>query len=239
MVRSLLMWGLVAGLVAGLAAGAVAFVAAEPRIEDAIAIEASHAPAHERAEEARVSREGQRAGLFLACAVGGLSLGFLYSLIYAYALGRVGPGRPRRLAWALGGALLLAIVVLPALKYPANPPGVGDPQTITPRTLAYLALLACSLLALWAAARVFRAQRSRYSPARAALAGTAVYAAVVGVAYLLLPPVDEVPESFPESLLAEFRLASLAVQVTFWLVLAPLFGALAERATRHWRAGPA
>ena len=43
---------------------------------------------------------------------------------------------------------------MPFLKYPANPPSVGDPDTIGRRTELYLAMIVCSLLAAVAALRI-------------------------------------------------------------------------------------
>ena len=44
-------------------------------------------------------------------------------------------------------AALVCIAVVPFFKYPANPPGVGDPDTVGRRTVLYLALIAVALAA--------------------------------------------------------------------------------------------
>lgn len=51
----------------------------------------------------------------------------------------------------------------------------------------------------------------------------------VGLAYALLPGIDEVPEHFPAQLLWQFRLAALAVQLTLWTSFGLVFGHLARR----------
>ncbi|HEV2769923.1 MAG TPA: CbtA family protein, partial [Solirubrobacteraceae bacterium] len=81
MSRSLLLWWLAAGLLAGLVAGTVAFVGAEPRLDEAIALEQAAAPAA-AAEDPLVSRAGQRAGLVFAWALAGLAVGFLFALAF-------------------------------------------------------------------------------------------------------------------------------------------------------------
>ncbi len=229
MSRSLLLWGLAAGLLAGLAASFVAFLGAEPRIDEAIALEQAAAPAVP-AGEAPVSRDGQRAGLVLAWELAGLSVGFLFALVFALLLGRVGPRRPRHLAWALGGGCFVVLALIPALKYPASPPGVGDPATIEPRTLWYVTLLVCSALAALATVRAWRWARSRWPAARAGALAAAVGLATVAIAFVLLPGVDGAPAGYPSDLLWEFRAAALASQLALWTALALAYGWLAERA---------
>lgn len=229
MSRSLLLWGLVAGLLAGLAASIVAFLGAEPRLDEAIALEQA-AAAGAPAEDAPVSRDGQRAGLVLAWALAGLAVGFLFALAFTLLLGRAGPRRPRHLAWALGGGCFVVLALIPALKYPASPPGVGDPATVEPRTLWYLTLLVCSGLAALAAVRTWRWARSRWPAAGAGVVAAAVGLATVAIAFLLLPGVDEVPAGYPSALLWQFRAAALASQLALWTALALAYGWLGERA---------
>ena len=86
------------------------------------------------------------------------------------------------------GAVFLGAVLLPFLKYPPNPPGVGaDPSTLTERTLAYLAMVAprpsgrAGRLAVRPATSLEGASRLvRYLVAGAVLAGlwTFLYLAV-------------------------------------------------------------
>jgi len=229
MSRSLLLWGLAAGLLAGLAAGTVAFLGAEPRLDEAIALEQAASPP-DPAEQAPVGRDAQRAGLVLAWGLAGLAVGFLFALVFALLLGRVGPRRPRHLAWALGGGCFVALALVPALKYPASPPGVGDPATVEPRTLWYLTLLVCSALAALAAVRAWRWARSRWPAARAGALAAAVGLGTVALAFAGLPGVDEVPAGYPSDLLREFRAAALASQLALWTALALAYGWLAERA---------
>ncbi|MEW6581601.1 MAG: CbtA family protein [Actinomycetota bacterium] len=240
MVRALVARGLVIGLIAGLLAGAFAYAVGEPRIDRAIALEEQHAaaeaaahPAAHEEEEPPVSRDGQRGGLFLATSLTGVALGGIFAVAFAAARGRVGPRRDAALSLTLAAALFTGAVLVPFAKYPANPPAVGDPDTITRRTLLYLALVAIGLLAVLAASRVAR----RAAPAVRAAAATATFAALVAGAYLALPTVNEVPDGFPADLLWEFRLASLGTQLMLWAALALGFAVAGERAAR--RASPA
>jgi putative cobalt transporter subunit CbtA len=230
MVSSLLLRGLVVGLLAGLLAGGFGFAFGEPRVDRAIAYEEAHAAVGEAHEHAPVSRDGQRGGLFLAMSLYGLSVGGLFALAFAFARGRFGPVAVWPLATRLAGVLFVAVVLVPFLKYPANPPSVGDPATISQRTWLYLVMVAVSLLALLAAARVARATGEGRSPWVAPLAAAATFVGTVAIAVLALPGVNEVPNGFPADLLWEFRLASLGTQAVFWSALAAGFGIGSHRA---------
>ncbi|GAA4232868.1 CbtA family protein [Actinomadura meridiana] len=247
MIRTLLVRGLLLGLLAGLVAGAFAFAAGEPRIDDAIAFEnaaaAEHAhdhdhahdlgkahAEHEHGDEAEVSRTGQKAGLFLATGLYGLTVGGVFALVYAALRGRVGPRSDGGLALASAGTAFAAVIVVPFLKYPANPPAVGDPETITSRTLLYLAMVGVGLFA--AVAAVTAARRVTAGPWERGAAAVVAFLVPVVVASLLLPGVNEVPDGFPASLLWEFRIVSFGTQLVFWAAFGVLFGWVCDRARR-------
>ncbi|WP_188195406.1 CbtA family protein [Nonomuraea sp. SYSU D8015] len=231
MVRTLLVRGLLLGLLAGLIAGAFAFAFGEPRVEGAIALEHATGAHHDHGEEALVSRPVQRAGLFLATGLYGLAVGGIFALVYAALRGRVGPRSDGGLALAAAGAAFAAVILVPFLKYPANPPAVGDPGTINGRTLLYVVMIAVGLAAT--AIAVVTARHVTAGPwARWGAAVTAFLVPVVA-AWWLLPAIDEVPDGFPATLLWEFRLASLGTQAVFWTALGVLFGWASERAARR------
>ncbi|KXF50919.1 CbtA family protein [Rhodococcus sp. IEGM 248] len=245
----LLIRGLLAGLIAGILAGGVAFVLGESHIDAAIAIEESNSAAEAEVhshdatqaeepaghshdeEEALVSRDGQRFGLFLATSLAGLALGAIFAVVANYA---------RRLT-TLSGPLLgltlatlgwLAIEAVPFFKYPANPPAVGDPETITQRTWLWLAAVVLGLLAVVASVFAAKAVAAQEFLSVRIAAPVLAFLVVVTVGYLVLPTVNEVGDDFPAVLLWQFRLSSLATQATLWLVLGLAFAFLTERATR-------
>lgn len=245
MVRTLLVRGLLLGLLAGLVAGVFAFAAGEPRIDEAIALEnaaaahehgaAAHehdhgAAAHEHEHGAEVSRGAQKAGLLLATGLYGLAVGGVFALVYAALRGRVGPRSDGGLALAAAGVGFAAVIVVPFLKYPANPPAVGDPETINSRTLLYLAMIGVGLLA--AAIAVTTARSVPGGPWARWPAAVLAFVVPVAVASLLLPGVDEVPDGFPATLLWQFRMTSLGTQLVFWASFGTLFGWFCDRAAR-------
>jgi putative cobalt transporter subunit CbtA len=236
-VGALLLRGLVAGLLAGLLAGGFAYLVGEPSVQQAIQVEEAQQraetpqvvpPAHE--EQPLVSRKVQRAGLILATSLAGLALGGLFSLAFAAIRGRLGRGLGD---WSLStrmAAILFATVgLVPFLKYPANPPGIGDPDTINSRTVSYLAMVAISLLALVVGWRVARALGERVGAPLRQLAGVGAYVVTVAIGWVLLPDPGRVPDGYPATLLWEFRVASLGTQAVLWGALGAGFGLLVLR----------
>ena len=244
--KDLLLRGLLAGLIAGLLAGGVAFVLGEPRVDAAIAIEeaAAAAEAHEHATEAPaghthgdeaedplVSRDGQKGGLFLATALAGLALGAIFAAAANYA-GRFSSLSGPTLAITLATAGWLAIEAVPFFKYPANPPAVGDPDTINKRTLLWLAAVVLGLVAVGVAAYVSKVVREQQFTVKL-IAPLAAFLAIVILGYVLMPGINEVGADFPATLLWQFRLSSLATQATLWISLGLAFAFLTERASRQ------
>ncbi|MDJ0394332.1 CbtA family protein [Rhodococcus sp. G-MC3] len=234
----LLLRGLLAGLIAGLLAGAVAFTIGEPHIDSAIAIEeaagaaehsAEAAGTHSHGDEASlVSRDGQRGGLFLATALAGLALGAIFATVLHYS---------RRFTALSGSALALtagvlgwvAIEAVPFFKYPANPPAVGDPDTINQRTWLWLATVVLGLVAVAVGIYVSKLVARQHSLALSVAAPVVSFLVIAGLGYVLLPSINEVGEDFPATLLWEFRLSSLATQATLWLALGLVFAYLTDR----------
>ena len=237
----LLLRGLAAGLIAGLLAGGVAFFIGEPHVDAAIAIEdAAGGHSHDGAvagqshgdEEAPlVSRNEQKVGLFLATGLAGLALGALFAVVVHFARRYVNL-RGSILAFAVAGAGWLAIELVPFFKYPANPPAVGDPDTINQRTWLWLATVVLGLAAIAVSVYVGKTvARHQYLSVRIA-APVATFLVIVIAGYILLPGVNEVGDDFPASLLWQFRVSSLAIQATLWAALGLAFAFLTEHSAR-------
>ncbi|MEU5074699.1 CbtA family protein [Streptomyces asoensis] len=228
-VRNLLVRGMLAGLAAGLLALAVAYFLGEPRVDSAIAYEDSHSHAHEHGVEL-VSRTMQSTGgLATGVLLYGVAFGGIAALAYCFALGRIGRFGPRASALLLSGAGLLAVYVVPFLKYPANPPSVGDPDTIGRRTTLYFLMMVLSVLLAVGTVIVGKRLAPRLGTWNTTIAAGAFFVLTVGLAYAFLPAVNEVPKDFSGTLLWQFRLAALAIQLTLWTAFGLVFGLLAER----------
>jgi predicted cobalt transporter CbtA len=222
--RSLALTAALVGIVAGLVAASFAFAVGEPRIDDAIAIEEANAAAqpevaaeghqHDHAE-ASVSRSDQRSvGLFGAYALSGAAFGAILALT-VHGLRRGHPDAVRRVVVSgviLGGAFTIA----PWVKYPPNPPAVGDPATITERQWLYIATivvaLAVGLLATILHGRLLSAGWALHRRLPAVAAAVVV---PMLVAFAVLPPPPDAVE-VPATLVWDFRIASLGANLLLW-----------------------
>ena len=244
MVRTLLVRGMLVGIVAGLLSFGFLKVYGEPQVDRAIAFETQQDAAKTAADKARgmhmsdeeepelVSRLVQAGlGLFTAVLVYSVAFGGLFGLAFAFAFGRI-PGAltPQAVSALLAAAGFVAIYLVPNLKYPANPPSVGDPETIGTRTALYFSMIAISIAAMIGSVTLKRLFVARLGEWNANVAVAACYIVVVAVTALLLPMVNEVPDEFPAVVLWKFRIASVGAQFIMWATLGLLFGALTQRA---------
>lgn len=227
-VRNLLVRGMLAGLAAGALALVVAYLLGEPQVNAAIAFEEAHSHEH---EVEVVSRGVQStAGLATGVLVYGVALGGIAALAFCFALGRIGRFGARATAALLSGAALLAVYVVPFLKYPANPPSVGDPDTIGKRTTLYFLMMVLGILLAVAATILGRRLAPKLGNWYATVAAGAAFVVAIGLAYAFLPAINEVPHGFSATLLWQFRLSALAIQLVLWTAFGLIFGHLAERA---------
>lgn len=228
--RMLLVRGMLAGLVAGLLALAFAKVVGEPEIDRAVTFEQQEiAQRGEPPQPVLVSRAVQ-GGIGLATAIGiySVAIGGLFALAFALAYGRIGSFGARETAAGLAAGGFVAVALLPFLKYPANPPSVGNPATLDRRTALYFAMILFSLLGVIVWAWLSRSLAPRFGAWNAVLTAGGVFLLYAVAIHLALPSFDEVPPGFPATVLWNFRLASLGTQVVLWSTLGLVFGALIE-----------
>jgi Probable cobalt transporter subunit (CbtA) len=234
---------LVRGMLVGVAAAALAYLFAtlfgEPPVNSAIAFEDAHAAPGMAGPEI-VSRALQSTlGLAVAVLVYGAALGGIFGLAFAFAYGRLGPLTARSTSLLVALIGFVAVFAVPYLKYPANPPAVGNPDTIGQRTALYFLMVAIGVAAAVGAVITARALTPLWGAWNATLAAAGGFIAVVAIAGWLLPMVNEVPADFPATVLWRFRVASLGTQAVLWASLGLGFGALTDRAVRRRAAGPA
>lgn len=232
LLRGLLIRGLLSGLLAGLLAVGFAELFGEPPLERAIGFETAQHTGHDHAAAAPepVSRAVQRSwGLLVAGTVYGIGLGGLFALVFAALYGRFSRLSPRALALALAVGGLVAVVLVPQLKYPANPPSIGEAESIGLRTALYFELISVSLAVLGLAIVIAHRMTPQFGGWDAALIGALVYIVIVVGITTLLPKVKEIPDGFPADALWHFRIASWGMQGVLWLSLGIAFGAFAER----------
>ncbi len=250
--RDFLVRGLLAGLIAAFAAFGVAYVVGEPPVRAAIALEDSaggHGHGTETADghaetdapaagEVEVPRSLQSTlGLLTGLLVAGVTLGGLVGVVSAMAMGRFGRLSPRSTTLAVTAIAFVTVYVVPFLIYPPNPPAVGSGDTIGMRSALYFIVLAISLIAAVTAVLVGRRLTGRVGGWHAALIGIAGYVVVMLVVMALLPHYNEVPDTFPASVLYDFRRASFLTQFTLWAVLGVVLAEFVGRLSRRAPAG--
>jgi predicted cobalt transporter CbtA len=248
--RTIVAAALLLGVVAGLAGAVFHSIATEPRVDDAIALEEAVAQATHAADaeaddtgggsgdEVTVSRSDQRgAGLFLGYALTGAAFG-LFLAVTSLSL-RTTTGGPFRRVVVSGTILAGAVTVAPWLKYPPNPPAVGDPDTVGERERLYVLMIVLAALVLAGLAHLSaRLRRAGWPDDRrvAAIVGGALVA--FGVLFAALPPSPDTV-GVPANLVWQFRLNSLTGNLLVWTLLTLGLGLLWTEAARAAARAPA
>ncbi|MGV9677876.1 CbtA family protein [Nocardia sp. NPDC003482] len=246
--------GVLFGALGGLLAFLFARVLAEPIIDRAIDYEearghaeaeldraAGHSVPHVHDAELFTRSVQANTGLGFGVIVFGAAMGALFAVVYALAVGRVGRLAPRPLALLVAGGMFLVVYAVPFLKYPANPPSVGNADTIEERTGLYLGTVVLTAVLLFAAIWLGRKLSARWGAWSATVAAGAAFVVVTGIALALLPALGdlsanaatgtETPQpltdptgrivfpGFPADDLYHFRVYSLAAQAILWTVI--------------------
>jgi predicted cobalt transporter CbtA len=237
MVRTLLIRGMLIGILAGLLVFGFSKMFGEPSVDRAIAFEtamdeakaAAH-PGMAEPEPELVSRGVQASyGLLTGVVVYCAAFGGLFALVFAFVHGRVGTLGARATSALLAGGGFVAVYVVPSLKYPANPPSVGEPETIGQRTALFFAMMVISIAAMVGAVMIRRRLAPGLGAWSSSLAAAGCYVAIIVLADIGLPTINEVPDGFPATVLWDFRMASLGMQAIMWATIGLLFGWLTER----------
>ncbi|KZS69661.1 CbtA family protein [Mycobacterium pseudokansasii] len=247
MEKRLIARGLLAGAVGAVLAFAFARVFAEPVIGRAIEYEdgrteVAHAQGvHEHGVELFSRGVQGSAGLGFGVLIFGIAMGALFAVLFCVAYSRTRNVGPQRLSISLAASAGTVVYLVPFVKYPPNPPAVGQSDTIGSRTLWYLVMVlasvALALAAVWLGGRL----APRLGAWNAGLAAVGAYIAATAAVMLGLPTVDEIPgpmrdaagsiiyPGFPAEVLYEFRLASLGTQVVLWATIGVVFSTLSGR----------
>ena len=232
----LILKGIIIGIVAGILAFGFAKTFGEPAVNVALGVEeavatqeATEAAAKglpaEPAETELFSRAIQSGVGLLTGMVGvGAGIGAVFAILFAIANGRMGELGPRTTAVLLSAFGLVTVYVVPALKYPAAPPSVGNPETIKLRTGLYFLIIAISVASTIGAVLLRRVLVAGFGAWNATVAAVLVYLVVLFGFFYILPTINEVPAIFPATALWDFRIASLGIQTVLWGSVGVLFG---------------
>ena len=229
--------GALAGLAGGAALSLVLLAVGERTISRAIELE-QRARGGGAGGGETFSRGVQQAGGVAAALIWGVALGAIFAVAYVALRRRLDTKSDWRAAVTLAMVAFATLVLVPFLKYPANPPGVGEPDSVGRRTALYLLVLAWSLLATGAAWRAALVLGRRALPEHQRVPAVGLlYVALVALGLAALPGSPD-PVALPATLVWRFRLASLAGTAAFWAVCGVVFGWLRAAAASRAAAVP-
>jgi hypothetical protein len=267
MAPKLILRGVLVGALGGLLAFVFARIFAEPQIQAAIDYESGRDAAQALLDKAAglpLPAEGPdifsrtiqaNIGIGVGVVFFGIAMGALFAVAYTICLGRVGRIGARNLALLIAVGGFLGFYLVPFLRYPANPPSVGQQDTIGSRSGLYLVMVVCSLLFLCLAIVLGRRLRERFGNWNATLLAGAAFVVAIGIVMALLPSLGhlapdvtrfhgaatETPQplrdasgtivypGFPADTLYLFRLYSVLAQVILWTTIGLVFAPLAHR----------
>lgn len=239
---SVIVGAVLAGMLAGFVASVLLTFTAEPIVDQAIALEEAqhaaepHAPGAPEEPEVVARSEQKGVGRFAAYSLGGGAYGVLFGIAFLALRrkdGKTSPADAFRRSLLAGAFMAGAFTVMPFLKYPPNPPAVGDPATISERQWKYLALIFLSVAVFALAARLSSRLRDRGWTDDERLVAVALAIAVpLGLVLASLPPYHDQIEA-PANMVWRFRIASLGGNLLLWSVLTMTFGAVAVRRERE------
>ena len=220
---------LVSGFVAGTIHGAVNLAIVEPYLDKAIGIENQALFESGEAEdtpqfwvEYNSYRDWQKSGQLLAGGILGMSIGALFGIVFAYSRNSLPKGHTVKKTFVLAAIMWLTIFLIPFLKYPANPPTVGEADTVILRQTLYLLFIAISGFSAVGFSRLYKKlENKKYL----AFVGYAVF--ITAVFFIMPPSPDEV--TAPMDLVNGFRTMSVVAVSTFWVAEAIILGALWQK----------
>ena len=221
---------LVSGFVAGTIHGAVNLVIVEPYLDEAIGIENQNRFTSGEAEdtpqfwvEYNSYRDWQKSGQLLAGGILGMSIGALFGVVFAYSRNSLPKGHTVKKTFVLAAIMWFTIFLIPFLKYPANPPTVGDADTVVLRSILYLSFIAISGFGALGFYQLYK--KLQTGKKIAAFVGYAIFISIV---FALMPPnPDEI--TAPMDLVNGFRVMSVIAVSVFWISIAFILGVFWQR----------
>jgi len=202
----------------------------EPYLDKAIGIENQNLFASGEAEdtpqfwvEYNSYRDWQKSGQLLAGGILGMSIGALFGIVFAYSRNSLPKGHTVKKTFVLAAIMWFTIFLIPFLKYPANPPTVGDADTVVLRQTLYLLFIAISGFSAVGFFVLYKKLQNKKKGF--AFVGYAVF--ITAVFFIMPPSPDEVKA--PMDMVNGFRTMSVVAVSTFWVAEAIILGALWQK----------
>ena len=225
---------LVSGAFAGLVHGTVNSVIVEPYLDKAIQIEnqnlfesGEEIDAPEFWEAYEGYRVWQKGGQILAGVILGTSIGSLFGIVFAFSRKSLPGNNDVKKALVLAGIMWVTLYLIPFLKYPANPPTVGDSETVVLRAILYLSFIAISGFSVIGFYKLSKRLKNNQT-----LISIIGYAVFISTVFFVMPEnPDEI--SAPMDLVNEFRIMSVLGVSSFWISVGVVLGILWNRIESH------
>ena len=208
---------LISGGLAGLVHGTINFAIVEPYLDQAIGLENESLFASGEAEdtlefwaEYESYRIWQKSGQVLAGVILGLAMGSLFGIVFALSRNSLPGKNIVTKAVFLSGLMWFTLYLIPFLKYPANPPTVGEADTVVLRMILYVSFIIISGIGVIVFYKLLTKlnKNKKYF----ALIG---YAGLMVIAFIIMPDnPDEI--TAPMNLVNEFRFVSVLGVSSFW-----------------------
>jgi len=218
---------LISGAFAGFIHGSANLALVEPYLDEAIGIENQNLFASGEEEdtlefwvEYEGYRQWQKGGQLLAGVILGTSIGALFGIVYALSRNSLPGNNDLKKSLILAGIMWVTIYLIPFLKYPANPPTVGETETVVLRGILYLSLIGISgfsAVGFYKLSKVFKGNKKII-----ALIGYSVF--ITGVIFVM--PDNPDPVTAPMDLVNEFRIMSILGVSAFWVSIGFVLGLL-------------
>ena len=212
------------GVIAGIILAFLNLGIVEPTIDKAIALEVQQQVSS--GENVNMSelidyRYWQKAGAFAGGAIYGAGLASLFGVIFVFAKNKLPGKNNKQKAIFLAAIMWFVLFFMVALKYPANPPAVGDPETIYYRETLYVGYIMISGFSALGMAVIWI--RTRMNSKKIII--PLMYAAIMVTAYVVMPSnPDKIEISM--DLIQTFRILSAITIGIFWGILGIIFGSL-------------
>ena len=216
---------LLSGCFAGTIYGTLNLIIVEPYLDDAINIENQNLfSSGEEIDgpqfwvEYYEYRSWQKGGQILAGAILGTSIGSLFGIVYALSKKSLPSRNNIGKTLILAGLMWFTLFVIPFLKYPANPPTVGDGETVVLRGILYLTLIAISGFLAIGFYQIFKRLKTKNK-----ILPIIGYGVLISLVFFVMPEnPDEISTSM--ELVNGFRVVAFLTGTVFWFTLALFLG---------------
>ena len=221
---------ILAGTISGIFVGSINLILIEPMIDKAISIETQNSIEQGEiidSNEQLNYRIWQKSGEIIASLVIGISLASLFGIIFAYSR-NILPGNTHiKKAIVLASIMCITLFIIPALKYPANPPAVGDPETISYRQSLYVMFLSTSGITAFFLGILYGKKIIKRK-----ILLPVIYSSIMLVSFLVFPQnPDKILISM--DLVQNFRSVTMISMSVLWISIGITLGILWDRYKPH------